>query len=284
MSELSKYSQISDIALYIKEISNYPVLTPEEERSLAIKYYETNDIEAAKKLVTSNLRFVVKIAYEYLSYGVSLLDLIQEGNLGLMMAVKKFDPNKNYRLISYAIWWIRAYIHNFIINNYSLVKLGTTQNQRKLFYTLPKIKKDLMLRNQNLENTKEDIAKMLDVSPLEIDEMELRLSARDFSLESGKDPDEESRSPLEKIPDTSSNIIDLIEEQDEANFKRYVVRQAIEKLSEKERFVIENRILKDEPLTLQEVGEKLGITRERVRQIESAALKKLKKYIRLENN
>jgi len=284
LSELSKYSQISDIALYIKEISNYPVLTPEEERSLAIKYYETNDIEAAKKLVTSNLRFVVKIAYEYLSYGVSLLDLIQEGNLGLMMAVKKFDPNKNYRLISYAIWWIRAYIHNFIINNYSLVKLGTTQNQRKLFYTLPKIKKDLMLRNQNLENTKEDIAKMLDVSPLEIDEMELRLSARDFSLESGKDPDEESRSPLEKIPDTSSNIIDLIEEQDEANFKRYVVRQAIEKLSEKERFVIENRILKDEPLTLQEVGEKLGITRERVRQIESAALKKLKKYIRLENN
>ncbi len=284
MTELNKYYQISDVAVYIKEISNYPVLTPEEEKALAIRYRETKDIEAAKKLVTSNLRFVVKIAYEYLSYGVSLLDLIQEGNLGLMMAVKKFDPHKNYRLISYAIWWIRAYIHNYIMNNYSLVKVGTTQNQRKLFYTLPKIKKDLMLKNQDLEQTKEEIARVLDVSPLEIDEMELRLSARDFSLESGRDNDEESRSPLEKIADTGSNIIDLIEEEDEANYKRYVVRQAMEKLNEKEKFVIENRILRDEPLTLQEVGEKLGITRERVRQIETTALIKLKKYIKLEDN
>lgn len=279
MRELSKYSQINDIALYIKEINNYPVLSPEEEKALAIKYYETKDIEAAKRLVTSNLRFVIKIAYEYLSYGISLLDLIQEGNLGLMMAVKKFDPYKNYRLISYAIWWIRAYIQNYIMNNYSLVKLGTTQNQRKLFYTLPKIKKDLMLKNQDIENTKEEIAKMLDVTPLEIDEMELRLSARDFSLESTKGDGDEERTLLEKIPDINPNYIDLLEKEDEARYKKAVVSDALKKLTEKERFVIENRILKEEPLTLQEVGEKLGITRERVRQIESSALAKLKKLI-----
>lgn len=279
MNELQKYSQINDIALYIKEISNYPVLTPEEERALAIKYYETKDIEAAKKLVTSNLRFVVKVAYEYLSYGMSLLDLIQEGNLGLMMAVKKFDPYKNYRLISYAIWWIRAYIQNFIINNYSLVKVGTTQNQRKLFYNLPKVKKELMLKNQDIEQTKEDIAKMLDVTPLEIDEMELRLSSRDFSLEYTGIEGDEKRTLIEKIPDTRPDFIELLEEEDEAQHQKELISYALSKLSEKERFVIENRILKDEPLTLQAVGDQLGITRERVRQIEESALKKLKKFI-----
>lgn len=279
MNDLQKYSQIGDISLYIKEISNYPVLTPEEERSLAIKYYETKDIEAAKKLVTSNLRFVVKVAYEYLSYGMSLLDLIQEGNLGLMMAVKKFDPYKNYRLISYAIWWIRAYIQNYIMNNYSLVKVGTTQNQRKLFYTLPKVKKELMLKNQDMEQTKEEIAKMLDVTPLEIDEMELRLSSRDFSLEYAGLDGEEKRTLLEKIPDTRPDFTELLEEEDEARHQKELISNALNKLSEKEKFVIENRILKDEPLTLQAVGEQLGITRERVRQIEESALKKLKKYI-----
>lgn len=279
MNDLQKYSQIGDISLYIKEISNYPVLSPEEERSLAIKYYETKDIEAAKKLVTSNLRFVVKVAYEYLSYGMSLLDLIQEGNLGLMMAVKKFDPYKNYRLISYAIWWIRAYIQNYIMNNYSLVKVGTTQNQRKLFYTLPKVKKELMLKNQDMEQTKEEIAKMLDVTPLEIDEMELRLSSRDFSLEYAGLDGEEKRTLLEKIPDTRPDFTELLEEEDEARHQKELISNALNKLSEKEKFVIENRILKDEPLTLQAVGEQLGITRERVRQIEESALKKLKKYI-----
>lgn len=284
MKDLQKYSQINDIALYIKEISNYPVLTPEEERALAIKYYETKDIEAAKKLVTSNLRFVVKVAYEYLSYGMSLLDLIQEGNLGLMMAVKKFDPYKNYRLISYAIWWIRAYIQNFIMNNFSLVKVGTTQNQRKLFYTLPKVKKELMLKNDDIEKIKEEIAEMLDVTPLEMDEMSLRLSSRDFSLEYAGGDGEEKRPLLEKIPDNRPDFVEVLEEEDEAMHKKELINAALSKLSDKERFIIENRILKEEPLTLQTIGEQLGITRERVRQIEESALKKLKKFIGSENN
>ncbi len=284
MKDLQKYSQINDIDLYIKEISNYPVLTPEEERALAIKYYETKDIEAAKKLVTSNLRFVVKVAYEYLSYGMSLLDLIQEGNLGLMMAVKKFDPYKNYRLISYAIWWIRAYIQNFIMNNFSLVKVGTTQNQRKLFYTLPKVKKELMLKNDDIEKIKEEIADMLDVTPLEMDEMSLRLSSRDFSLEYAGGDGEEKRPLLEKIPDNRPDFVEVLEEEDEAMHKKELINAALSKLSDKERFIIENRILKEEPLTLQTIGEQLGITRERVRQIEESALKKLKKFIGSDNN
>lgn len=277
--ELKKYPQYNDIAVYIKEVNSYPMLTPEEERSLAIKYYETKDIAIAKKLVVSNLRFVVKVAFEYINYGMSLLDLIQEGNLGLMMAVKKFNPYKNYRLISYAIWWIRAYIQNFIMNNYSIVKLGTTQNQRKLFYTLPKIKKELALKGDSLEDSKENVVKMLDVTPVELDEMELRLSARDFSLEYAAYADKNNRLPIEALPDYRTPECELIEEEDEKQYKQAVVQQALSQLNEKERYIIENRILSDEPLTLQEVGDKLGVTRERVRQLEARALDKLKKCL-----
>lgn len=277
--ELKKYSQFNDIAVYIKEVNSLPMLTAEEERSLAIKYCETKDIELAKRLVSANLRFVVKIAFEYINYGLSLLDLIQEGNLGLMLAVKKFNPYKNYRLISYAIWWIRAYIQNYIMNNYSIVKLGTTQNQRKLFYSLPKAKKELALKGQNFEDAKEDLAKMLDVTPVELDEMELRLSARDFSLEYANASENNNRLPIEAVPDYRPITADLIEEEDDIQHKHQAIKNALETLSEKEKFIIENRILKDEPATLQEVGEKLGITRERVRQLEVRALDKLKKIL-----
>lgn len=278
--ELKKYSQFNDIAVYIKEVNSYPVLTQEEERSLAIKYYETKDIELAKKLVTANLRFVVKVAFEYIHYGLSLLDLIQEGNLGLMLAVKKFNPYKNYRLISYAIWWIRAYIQNFIMSNYSIVKLGTTQNQRKLFYSLPKVKKELALKGCSFEDAKEDVAKLLDVTPVELDEMELRLSARDFSLEyAANNNDNKNKLPIDVIQDYRTPEFELLEEEDELKYKQNVVQEALKQLNDKERYIIENRILKDEPLTLQEVGDRLGITRERVRQLESRALDKLKKNI-----
>lgn len=278
--ELKKYSQFNDIAVYIKEVNSYPMLTQDEERSLAIKYYETKDIELAKKLVTANLRFVVKVAFEYIHYGLSLLDLIQEGNLGLMLAVKKFNPYKNYRLISYAIWWIRAYIQNFIMSNYSIVKLGTTQNQRKLFYSLPKVKKEFALKGCDFEDAKEDVAKLLDVTPVELDEMELRLSARDFSLEyATNNNDNKHKLPIDVIQDYRTPEVELLEEEDELRHKQNVVQEALKQLNDKERYIIENRILKDEPLTLQEVGDKLGITRERVRQLESRALDKLKKNI-----
>ncbi|MCX7769753.1 MAG: RNA polymerase factor sigma-32 [Proteobacteria bacterium] len=263
----------TELELYLKEIQSYPVLSPEEERRIAIKYYETKDVDLAKTLVTANLRFVVKIAHEYAEYGFNIMDLIQEGTIGLMMAVKKFNPYKNYRLISYAVWWIRAYIQAYIMNNYSLIKVGTTQNQRKLFYNLGKIKREL--EQKNIEGpTVEAIAEILDVKPVEVTEMELRLSGRDFSLEYTS-PETEQKL-LDVIPDTRENYAEKLEEEDERLYNAQRIKDALSKLNEKERFVIERRILDENPKTLQEVGDELGITRERVRQIEEKALKKLK--------
>ena len=266
----------SELELYLKEIQSYPVLTPEEERRIAIKYYETKDVDLAKTLVTANLRFVVKIANEYVGYGFNLMDLIQEGTIGLMMAVKKFNPYKNYRLISYAVWWIRAYIQAYIMNNYSLIKVGTTQNKRKLFYNLAKIKRELEMKGEE-GPTHEAIAEVLDVKPVEVMEMEMRLAGKDFSLEYTA-PDSEQRL-LDTLPDSRVNYVEQIEEEDERNFNAKMVREALSKLNEKERFIIEKRILEENPMTLQEIGELLEITRERVRQIEARALKKLKDII-----
>lgn len=271
-NELQVYKP-TELDLYLKEIQSYPVLSPEEERRIAIKYYETKDLDLAKTLVTANLRFVVKIAHEYSGYGFNIMDLIQEGTIGLMMAVKKFNPYKNYRLISYAVWWIRAYIQAYIMNNYSLIKVGTTQNQRKLFYNLAKIKRELEQKNIN-GPTVEAIAEILDVKPVEVTEMEMRLSGRDYSLEYSL-PDSDQQL-LDVIPDTRENYAEKIEEEDERLYKAKIVKEALSKLNDKERYIIEKRILDENPKTLQEVGDELGITRERVRQIEEKALKKLK--------
>jgi len=175
------------LELYLTQINQFPLLSPEEEFDLALRFRESKDIDAAHELITSNLRFVVKVALEYRPYGVRLLDIIQEGNIGLMMAVKKFDPYRGYRLISYAIWWIRAYIQNFIIKTWSLVKIGTTQTQKKLFYSLGKTKKLLRSENDGEDNNTQVLAKALDVKDHDIIEMEQRLSLRDFSLDSALD-------------------------------------------------------------------------------------------------
>lgn len=270
----------NELDIFLKEIQSYPVLSPEEERRIAIKYYETKDIDLAKTLVTANLRFVVKIANEYAGYGFNIMDLIQEGTIGLMMAVKKFNPYKNYRLISYAVWWIRAYIQAFIMNNFSLIKVGTTQNQRKLFYNLGKIKRELELK-QGQGATAEAIAEVLDVKPVEVTEMEIRLAGRDFSLEYTA-PDSEQQL-LDTLPDAKANYIEELEEEDERLYNSKIVHGALERLNDKERFIIEKRILAENPLTLQEIGDTLGITRERVRQIEEKALKKLKDIISKEH-
>ncbi|MEN6464683.1 MAG: RNA polymerase factor sigma-32, partial [Syntrophaceae bacterium] len=168
--------------LYISKINKIPILTAEEEFGLAVRFKKTNDPGAAEKLVTSNLRFVVKIAHEYKNYGIKLIDLIQEGNIGLMHAVKKFDPYKGYRLISYAVWWIRAYMQNFIIKSWSLVKIGTTQAQRKLFFKLNQAKKKLEGMSARHPEFSE-IAENLNVKEAEIEEMDLRMSNRDLSLD-----------------------------------------------------------------------------------------------------
>jgi len=265
----------NSLETYLVQINQFPLLTQEEEFELAVRYRKHNDIEAAQKLITSNLKFVVKIAFEYKSYGVKLLDLIQEGNIGLMMAVKKFNPYKGYRFISYAIWWIRAYIQNFIIKTWSLVKIGTTQAQKKLFYKIGKVRKALESDGKD-EKKYELLAHDLDVTKEDIVEMEQRMAARDLSLDAPFDEGQEL-THLDLLKEESPNQEETIAQEEEKRVREREVQHAMKRLNEKEVYVIKNRIMSDEPLTLQQIGNHLKLSRERVRQIESEALKKLKK-------
>lgn len=262
---------------YLVQINRFSLLTQEQEFQLAVKYRKYNDLEAAQTLITANLRFVVKVAFEYKSYGVKLLDLIQEGNIGLMMAVKKFNPYKGYRFISYAIWWIRAYIQNFIIKSWSLVKIGTTQAQKKLFYKIGKVRKALESEGDS-EKKYELLAKNLDVAKSDIIEMEQRMSSRDLSLDAPFD-DGHELTHLDLLQEGSPNQEEELVREEEKKIREREVLNAMKRLNEKEVFVIKNRIMADSPLTLQEIGTHLKLSRERVRQIESEALKKLKKEI-----
>ena len=260
---------------YITQINRFPLLSQDEEFAYAVKYKKFNDLDAVEKLITSNLRFVVKVAFEYKSYGIKILDLIQEGNIGLMMAIKKFDPYKGYRFISYAIWWIRAYIQNFIIKNWSLVKIGTTQAQKKLFYKIGKVRKALE-SSQEREKKYELLANDLDVAKEDIIEMEQRMSSRDLSLDAPFD-DNQELTHFDLLREGSPNQEEVLGEEEEKKILEKEVKNALKHLNGKEEYVIKNRIMADSPLTLQEIGEHLKLSRERVRQIESEALKKLKK-------
>ncbi len=264
----------NSLELYLNQINKFPLLRPEQEFDLAVRYKEENDVEAAHRLITSNLRFVVKVALEYKSYGVKLLDLIQEGNIGLMMAVKKFNPYRGYRLISYAIWWIRAYMKNFIIKTWSLVKIGTTQAQKKLFYTLGKTKRIMRSRKCGDDDI-QALAKALDVKDHEIAEMEQRMSLRDFSLDCTLAEDHHM-THLDLLADERPNQEELIAEMEEKQSRKREVYRALACLNPKEKYVIERRIMTHDPLTLQEIGNSLSLSRERIRQIEAEALKKLR--------
>jgi len=264
----------STLDIYITEINRFPLLTAEEEFKLAVRLKKYDDIEAAEKLIVSNLRFVVKIAHEYRNYGLKLADLIQEGNIGLMHAVKKFDPYKGYRLISYAVWWIRAYMQNYIIKSWSLVKIGTTQAQRKLFFKLNQAKKKLTnLSQKNPEFA--EIAESLGVKESEFEEMDLRLSNRDLSLDSYINEDGESTYVEYLTYEGEDQEVALIKKEEVDLVKRNIAG-ALAKLNEKENYIIKNRIMTDNPQTLQEIGNQYNITRERARQIEKQALKKLR--------
>ena len=260
---------------YITQINRFPLLSQDDEFAYAVKYKKYNDLDAVEKLITSNLRFVVKVAFEYKSYGIKILDLIQEGNIGLMMAIKKFDPYKGYRFISYAIWWIRAYIQNFIIKNWSLVKIGTTQAQKKLFYKIGKVRKALE-SSQEREKKYELLANDLDVAKEDIIEMEQRMSSRDLSLDAPFD-DNQELTHFDLLREGSPNQEEVLGEEEEKRILEKEVKNALKHLNGKEEYVIKNRIMADSPLTLQEIGEHLKLSRERVRQIESEALKKLKR-------
>ncbi len=273
MSRLPVVSNALD--LYMAQINQLPILSPEEEFELALKYREKGDIEAAHQLITSNLRFVVKIALEYKNYGLKLLDLIQEGNIGLMMAVKKFDPLRGYRFISYAVWWIRAYIQNFIIKSWSLVKIGTTQAQKKLFYKLGKVRRLLEAPRGDHPQSYKDIAKDLGVKEEEIHEMEQRMGRRDLSLDLPFDEDQEL-TPLALLSDDSPDQEDMLIRSQDSQIQKNEISKALASLSERERYIITHRIMSDNPLTLREIGDTLQLSRERIRQIEKEALTKLR--------
>jgi RNA polymerase sigma-32 factor len=267
---------------YVAEINKHSLLSREQEVALARQYRETGDMQAAHKLVVANLRFVVKIAHEYRGYGLKLLDLVQEGNIGLMMAVKKFEPEKGYRLISYAVWWIRAYIQNFIIRSWSLVKLGTTQAQRKLFFRLrsERDRADREVGPGEVAPVKA-LARRLRVAEGEVSDMEMRLAARDFSLDAELEPGAR-QSHLDMVKDASVSQEDRLANMEERRVVRGKVHEALGELNEKERYIVENRLMTDEPKTLQEIGQYFRISRERARQIEGNVIRKIR--VRLEGS
>jgi RNA polymerase sigma-32 factor len=267
-------SVASTLEIYIAQINRYPILSADEEFRYAVKFKKYNDMDAAEMLVVSNLRFVVKIAHEYRNYGVKLADLIQEGNIGLMHAVKKFDPYKGYRLISYAVWWIRAYIQNFLIKSWSLVKIGTTQAQRKLFFKLGQAKKKLESLSQKNPEFGE-IAESLGVKETEIAEMDQRLTYRDLSLDSYISSEGET-SHLDNLPYEGEDQETSLIKKEEMEIVKRNIAGALTNLNERESYIVRHRIMTDNPKTLQEIGNKYKITRERARQIEKQALKKLR--------
>lgn len=265
---------VSDsLSLYLAEIRKFSVLSEEDEHRIAVKFFEEKDLEAAHALITSNLRFVVKVAGEYRHYGLKMLDLIQEGNIGLMMAVKKYNPYKGIRLISYAVWWIRAYIQNHIMSMWSLLKIGTTQAQRKLFFKLKETKNAIIRMNEGVDDS-HSAALALKVSDKEVAEMEQRLQG-DYSLDAELSCGD-GLTALENLVDDRMNQEDLLAECQENQQLQQKVAQVVSVLNEKERFVIERRITSEEPMTLQEIATHFSISRERVRQIEEGALKKVK--------
>jgi RNA polymerase sigma-32 factor len=259
---------------YMTRINRFDLLSREEEFELARRYRRRGDLEAAHRLICANLRFVVKIAREYRTYGMKLLDLIQEGNIGLMMAVKKFDPERGIRLITYAVWWIRAYIQNFIIRSWSLVKIGTTQVQKKLFFKLNQAR-EAIRRITGGEEDMEEVARELEVRDDEVEEMALRMSARDASLDLEL-TEGDDYSLMDSLADDRENQEELLLKKEEGLSLSDQVKRALKTLNPRERRIIHERILADNPRTLQELADDYGISRERVRQLEKAALSKIR--------
>jgi RNA polymerase sigma-32 factor len=274
-SSLARYDPLQ---AYMRDVLRYPLLTPEQEHEIAIKYFENGDVKAAASLVTANLRLVVKIAYDYRHAYKNLMDIVQEGNIGLMQAVKKYDPYKGVKLSTYAAWWIRAYILRFILNNARLVKVGTTQAQRKLFFNLKKEKAKLSALG--IEPTSEVVAKSLNVSKEEVVQMDRRLAAGDLSLDapiSGKDGGTVSRVDL--LSFKSRGADDKLADEQLETLMREKLRIFGAKLSGKEAKIFNERLVADEPRTLQELGDEFGVSRERVRQLEKRLQQKLKQFV-----
>ena len=264
---------------YLTDIRRFQVLNREDEHRLAVEYKEFGNVKAAYQLVTANLRLVVMIAREYQKSFKTLLDLIQEGNMGLMEAVKNFDPYRGVRFPSYAVWWIRAYMIRYIMNDWRMVKIGTTQAQRKLFFNLQKEKEKI--EAEGLIAGPKLLAQRLNVKEDEVVEMEQRLGSRDLSVDMPIGEGDEA-TLLNFLPDRNENPEEQFAENQYHDLLRQKMEQFAQGLKDKELVIYRERLLNEEPLTLREIGDKYGISRERVRQIEERVKKKLKTYLKKE--
>lgn len=267
---------VSGFDSFLSQVRQIKPLSPEREHELAVRYKETGDREAAHELVVSHLPIVVKVAFQYRHYLLPVQDLVQEGSIGLMKAIKRFDPYRGYRLVSFAIWWIKAYVRNFIIRSWSLVKLGTTQAQRKLFYRMGEI-------GRAMDDTSKDeqvkaLAEQLKVKEDDIIEIEARMRAREWSLNEMMG-DENNLEAMEFLADSSPDQEELMIQKEAETSLPAITEQAIGTLDSREQFIISKRFLDESPWTLQKLGDHFGTTRERVRQLEQRALKKLRKEL-----
>ncbi|MDX1499351.1 MAG: RNA polymerase sigma factor RpoH [Woeseiaceae bacterium] len=265
---------VGSLDTYIQAVGAIPVLSKEEEHALATRFREDGDLDAARELVMAHLRFVVHIAKGYTGYGLPLGDLIQEGNVGLMKAVKRFDPDYGVRLVSFAVHWIRAEIHEFVLKNWRIVKVATTKAQRKLFFNLRKSKKSLAWLSH--DETKA-VADDLGVSPEEVTEMERRLSARDAMFDPAPDADDEQTfTPAAYLPSPDADPAALVEESDWNEDATERMGLALAELDERSRDILESRWLTENKMTLHELADRYGVSAERIRQLEANAIKKLR--------
>jgi RNA polymerase sigma-32 factor len=273
--DLALAGPLGSLDAYLDRVGRIPVLSREEERELAERFRHRNDLGAARELVLSHLRFVVHIARGYSGYGLPVGDLIQEGNVGLMKAVKRFDPALNVRLVSFAVHWIRAEIHEYVLRNWRLVKIATTKAQRKLFFNLRRMKKNLAWLSA--EETAA-VARDLGVSPSEVTEMEKRLAARDMSFDPTPDSDDEEStySPATYLPAPDSDPAEAVENAEWEDDSSDRLRGALSRLDDRSRDILQRRWMTDDKATLHELADKYGVSAERIRQIESNALGKLR--------
>ena len=281
LQEMDIASPGGNLESYINSIHGIGILSSEEEKKLAEDLYYRNDLDAARKLVLAHLRFVVYVAKTYSGYGLSEADLIQEGNIGLMKAVRRFNPEVGVRLISFAVHWIKAEIHEYVLRNWKIVKIATTKAQRKLFFNLRSKKKDLgWLTEEEVKSISEDLG----VKPSEVKEMEKRLSGLDMSFDplDGVDNEEANYAPANYLEDSTSNPSEIIEKEDVSTLNTTHLYEALKQLDDRSRDIIYDRWLSDEKLTLHELAEKYGISAERVRQIEQNAMKKVKQNFPLD--
>lgn len=277
LDETRSLAASDPINLYLSEIKKYPLLAKEEELELTKKYFESKDPLAAEKLIKSNLRFVVKVAADYSKYGAKLIDLIQEGNIGLMHAVKEFNPYKGVRLITYAVWWIRGHIQEYLMKQFSMVKIGTTHNQKKLFYNLQKEQQALNSIGQATDFAA--LSEKFGIPEDEIREMSKRLSGRDVSLNQPMDGDSSS-TLIDVQASRMQDMDEMISHQEELDILKDKIAEIRTQLNERELFILENRLLSEEPMTLQEIGTKYGTTREAVRQMEERVMRKLRDLVK----